>query len=50
MSVVQYLFLEQRHRYESLRDKLASSCFIAGVKPPPPVDSTLPLLSPEALV
>ncbi|EAU85892.2 hypothetical protein CC1G_02915 [Coprinopsis cinerea okayama7 len=43
--------LEQRLRYDALRDKLEQACYTAGISPPPPPNLTLPLPStPEALV
>lgn len=41
---------EQRHRYESLREKVVNTCFVVGVEPPRPCDLSLPPSSPEALV
>jgi len=41
---------EQRHRYDSLREKVANSCFVAGVEPPPPCDLSLPPAPSKALV
>jgi len=41
---------EQRHRYESLREKVANSCYVAGVEAPPPCDLSLLPPSPGALV
>ncbi|KAF8967057.1 hypothetical protein BDZ97DRAFT_1804957 [Flammula alnicola] len=33
---------EQRRRYELLREKVATSCYNAGLEPPPPIDLSLP--------
>ncbi|KAF8630832.1 hypothetical protein AX17_005191 [Amanita inopinata Kibby_2008] len=42
---------EQRTRYEGLRQRLDSACYVAGVSRPPPLNLALQLpLSPEALV
>jgi hypothetical protein len=37
---------EQRYHYESLRDKVTSTCYNAGVEPPPVVDLSLSLFPP----
>jgi len=33
---------EQRHRYESLRERLSDACELAGIPPPPPLNLSLP--------